>query len=518
MAPRHGTRVLRAAGVGGLALLAPVALVVAAGAAGMAPASRASLPVTAGSGPVGGILGKVGGLASSPPAPPGTPSTPGGGTSAGTTTAAPALGPFVVSGSRILDQATGTPVVFRGVEVAAYSLGAYPAGFVDANALQTMKAWGVNMVRLGISSDQYLQQCGGEAYDPNYRSELSQAVAQMTSAGIFVVIEIANSNPHCYWTSPQKSNVAALPGNDVLATVTSLAAAYGGNPLVGYEPFNEPQGCARSATGAGATQYYPSSATKSGVCPSEAIASLAWNDPGTVTVQGTSLFGTLGYVGGKTYAVPGMNQLYQAIMTNVPAGAPAPLVLLDANYFASDPGTFDGLTGALAGASNIVEVFHPYDCQDQSPPGTSQIATCEDVTPESCASTSEHVKQGMVDPATGASWSRPVVFDEFNFPAGEQKYQGKIDNAATVPISLYQHGYWVNNMIAAMESAGAAGWDVFYLQNADIDNWVGPYSMVPPGITPLTAVPWAVNANDAPAVAAMGGSRLSCEEPPLGYG
>jgi hypothetical protein len=56
------------------------------------------------------------------------------------------------------------------------------------------------------------------------------------------------------------------------------------------------------------------------------------------------------------------------------------------------------------------------------------------------------------------------------------------------------------------------------MQNADIADASEPYTMTAPGISANTPTPWAPSSNDAPAVAAMQGKQLTCEEPPLGYG
>lgn len=425
-------------------------------------------------------------------------------------------GPLAVAGNRIVDAGQrGSTVSLRGVNIMDWTLGSPPGGVVvDAGAVRTLVDWGANMVRLGISSDNYLQQCS-EAYDPNYRTELTDAVNQLTAAGIYVILDIHSSNPNCLFATPQTSNTAALPGPDVTAALAALARTFGANPMVGFEPFNEPQACASATSGPGASQFFPSSADSTGTCSSEQSAALAWNNGGTVEVQGMNILGS--YILGKSYQSPGMDGLYQTIMQNVPAGAAVPLIFLDANYFASDPSTFDNLQGPLAGASNVVEVFHPYDCQDTPNGSAVTSAACQDTTPETCSTTSRFVQYDLIDPATGRTAARPIVFDEINFPAGEDAYWGQ-SGQFDVPITVYQQGYWVNNMIAGMQTGGAAGWAIFYFQSADVDHSTGPYAMLQPGITAATPTPWPVSSNDAPAVAAMGGAQLSCESPPLGFG
>ena len=425
-------------------------------------------------------------------------------------------GPLATDGTALVDEGNGGALVgLHGVDVLATSGGPYPNGFVDPSALTTLEAWGVNFVRLEISSDAYLEQCLGESYDSAYGTDLSQAVQELTSNGIFVLIDIHATNPDCLWSSGQESGVVPLPGYDVVSTMSSLVSRYGTNPLVGYEPFNEPEGCAMGTTGPAASQFVPLLSEPNRACPSAKVADLAWDNPGTAIVGGVQLLGTV--VGGRRYGTPGMVQIYQTIEHSLPAGAPQPLVFLDANGWAAMPVTFDAMGPALSAATNVVQVFHPYDCQDRG----SGTGECDEAAPEACSVVTSHVSSFLSDPATGRAWSKPVVFDEFDFPANERGYDYSVSTAlgqAQVPIVMYQHGLWVNNAIASMQSAGVPGWALYFFQNADNDPEATPYSMTPSGTSSSTPVPWAPNANAAPAVQAMQGARLSCQNPPPGFG
>jgi hypothetical protein len=433
----------------------------------------------------------------------------------------PLVGPLVASGTMLLDQgAGGAPVTLQGVNMEVLTDQTDNGGFVDSKAMITLQSWGANFVRLNISSDQYLQQCPGDGYDPEYPTQLAQTVQALTAKHMFVLLDVYASDPNCLWQDSQTSGAVPLPGEEVGQALGELVSQFGWNPLVGYEPFNEPEACALSTTGPGASQFVPADSEPGGVCPTEAQSELAWNDPGTVVVGGTSAMGTI--VGGRRYEAPGMAQLYETIMANVPPGAPPPLVFMDANGWAADPSTFDAMSQPLAGATNVVEVFHPYDCQDTSSyPEGFQSATCRHPAPEACATATANVGQYLVDPATQRGWSRPVVFDEFNFPSGEAHYYYQESPgllSARVPVAMYQGGAWVNNTIAAIQGGGAAGWAVYYFQNADMNDVQSPYSIVAGGVDASTPAPWEPNVNDAPAVSAMGGARLSCEEPPPGFG
>jgi len=432
---------------------------------------------------------------------------------------APLVGPLAVVGNTLVDQGQGNlPVTLRGVDVLAWTSGPYTNGFVDTDALDTLVAWGANFVRLAISADQYLHSCGNEAQDPNYDTELAQAVGALTSRGIYTVLDIHSSNPDCMWSASQSSVSVPLPGEDTAAALAALVGQFGSNRLVGYEPFNEPQGCAEADSGLGSSQFVPWTAEPGGWCPDQTEANLAWDNPGRVEASSINLLGR--WIGVQSYQAPGMDSLYQTIMGSVPTGAPTPLVFLDANGWASSGSTFDSMGDPLAQASNLVQVFHPYDCQDTSGALSDghQSAMCQDATPESCSTTSSWIRSYMADPATGGSWTRPVVFDEFSFPAQEDSYYAHSSTLGKVPILVYQHGYWVNNAIAAMQSQRVGGWAFYYLQNADVSDFQSPYSMLTSGITATTPAPWTPNANAAPAVSAMEGASLSCENPPLGFG
>ncbi|HLX89395.1 MAG TPA: cellulase family glycosylhydrolase [Acidimicrobiales bacterium] len=427
-------------------------------------------------------------------------------------------GPLAVSGTHVVDLgASSRSVVLQGVDILAEATGTTVSGLMDDRALATVEDWGASDIRVQVSSDAVLHECSNEVYDPNYASELSGVVSQLTGHGIYVILDVEQTNPGCHFTSPQGSAVAPLPGDDVNQALALLVRTYAGNRLVGFEPFNEPQACAVATTGPGAALFVASYG-QGGYCKNETLAALAWSNPGTVTAGDQRILGIP--ISTFSYHAPGMNALYSTIMQNVPAGDAAPLVFLDANYFASDPATFDNLSGSLASASNIVEVFHPYDCQDTSAATSDghQNANCKESNPESCPTVAKNLQRYLVDPASGGPVSRPVDFDEFNFPWGEHSYQYPGPAGIYVPILTYQHGYWMNNMISAMQHDGVAGWDTFYMQNADVNDWDGSYSMFASGITPSTATPWPVNANAGPVVGAMGGQTLGCEQPPPGFG
>jgi hypothetical protein len=221
-----------------------------------------------------------------------------------------------------------------------------PNGFPDAGAITTLKSWGVNFVRLALSSDLYDQTCGesyGSSYPaPGYRQDVTDAVKSLTSAGIYVTILLYTSNPSCKLSGgPNTSGAAPMPGKDAVPFWQAIATEFAHNPLVGFEPWNEPEVCAT-----GASTAEPVTLT----C-SESDLDAGWTKNLTMKA------------GGKTYADVGMERMYQVIRK----AAPSSLVFLDANGWAAQTETFDHLPTDIARSTQVVDVLHPYDCQDRTP-------------------------------------------------------------------------------------------------------------------------------------------------------
>ena len=167
---------------------------------------------------------------------------------------APLVGPLAVSGTKLVDLGNGgVPVVLGGVNVLADGAGPYVGGIVDTSAVQTLQGWGANFVRLDISTDEIVQDCPSESYDRQYKTDLAQTVARLTAAGIYTVLDINEGDPNCSWNRPVPSGTAPLAGEDAVPALQYLATTYGSDPLVGFEPFNEPQACA-TATSVGSSR------------------------------------------------------------------------------------------------------------------------------------------------------------------------------------------------------------------------------------------------------------------------
>jgi hypothetical protein len=414
------------------------------------------------------------------------------------------VGPLAVSGRRIVDEGQGgVPVLLQGVTFDGPAwLRGQPSfgGFPDAGAIATLRAWGVNFVRLGLSSDLYTQRCG-EDYaasfpDPGYAQDVTDAVNELTGHGMYVLIELYSSNPGCLFPGPVASNMGApMPGQDAMPFWQAMATEFGANPLVGFEPWNEPQVCAQ---GTGAVPF-------SARC-SQTDAETGWADNLEMATGTTS------------YPDSGMDQLFGVIH----AAAPTSLVFLDANGFATTPTTFDSLPSDMATSAQIVYAIHPYDCQDTSTAasGGRSSARCQEQAPEACATIERHLARVLDDPATRGPMARPVDITEIGFPEFEAEYvaprhaHGKV---VASEIRLYDRGTFINNFIATAQALGD-GFALFAFGNADTgSDWNGPYGLVRKPIRPGDAGPWPPSADGAPLQAVGTGTTLSCQNPPFGY-
>ncbi|HEX3708115.1 MAG TPA: cellulase family glycosylhydrolase [Mycobacteriales bacterium] len=419
----------------------------------------------------------------------------------------PLVGPLVVSGHKVLDGGHGrAPVLFQGVMFdgpgwLAGQPSYNPKGFPDAGAIRTLRSWGVDFVRLALSSDIYDQKCKenyAASYPaPGYRQDVTDTVKALTSDGIYVTILLYTSNPGCKLSGPNTSGDAPMPGTDAIAFWHAIASEFGRNPLVGFEPWNEPEVCAT-----GATTAKPVALT----C-SQAALDAGWKKNLTMKA-------------GKTYADVGMERMYQVIRK----AAPSSLVFLDANGWAAQPATYDHLPKDMAGTKQIVDVLHPYDCQDRTPAHqtakTKTTAICVDPAPEACTTIKPRMSLFDADPATHARLAHPVVFDEIGFPEGEQVYEAPrktLGSTRESPIKLYQHGLYLHNFIAEAQARGD-GFAAFTFNDSDTgDSWNGPYLLTKQPIASGSPGPWTPSADGAVVKTATTGHTLSCQNPPSGF-
>ncbi|HVW79760.1 MAG TPA: cellulase family glycosylhydrolase [Mycobacteriales bacterium] len=420
--------------------------------------------------------------------------------------AGPLVGPLAVSGRTIVDRGQGSvPVLLQGAmfEGPGWLAGQAdydPLGFPDAGAVSTLEAWGVNFVRLTLSADAWDQQCN-ENYlasypAPGYQNDVKRTVTTLTEAGIYVVLDLYTSNPDCKLAGPGISGDAPMPGQDAAQFWQQVAADFSANPLVGFEPWNEPEICATSAETAKPT------GTQS-AC-SQADLQAGWAKSLVVRTKTIS------------YTDVGMTEMYRLIHR----AAPTSLVFLDSNGWASETATFQHMPKVLARSKHLVYAMHPYDCQDKSKVGATSVAACRDEAPEACPTIAQRIVSSDTDHSTGRRLNRPVVFDEIGFPEGEQAYYapGVVNGTAGYyPVTLVQRGLYLYNFIAEAQARGD-GFAVFTFNDADTgDSWNGPYLLVRRPVAPGDAGPWHPTPDGTVLYEAGTGKQLTCQNPPPGY-
>jgi hypothetical protein len=266
--------------------------------------------------------------------------------------------PLHTSGNQILD-ANNQPVRLRGVTRVAW--GTKPA---TEDEITHLRGWGANVVRITVAEDAWNQQCLTTAYDPNYRSYIDSIVSWVTSQGMIALIELA-VNPRfiCDPQATSKQKMADFPGS--VTFWESVARSYKNNPLVAFEPYNEPHD----------------------------ISDSIWRNGGTVMD------------GAVVWQAAGMQQLYNAVRGE---GANN-LVFVDGTHWAATPPALQ-LNG-----NNIVYAAHMYTCPDSPPPNCTvvkkigplwlrtQVSNPFDPTP-------------LFDRWTPFAAKNPLVIDEFGWP------------------------------------------------------------------------------------------------------
>lgn len=418
------------------------------------------------------------------------------------------VGPLSVSGNTIHD-GNGNPVVLRGAAAMSLYASSTDPETLTPLTVGNLYRWGANSVRVMMSSDLYLHNCPGIAYPPNYDTAFNDEINLITSYGMVAIIDLHATNPECQQPASNgqygSATLGLPPLSDAQTLFTQLTATFAGNGLVAYELYNEPHVCYDATTGVDVNSF--------GTSCNQANLDTPWLDGGTYQVSP-----------GVTYAAAGMKALYATVRQ----GAPSSVVFVDANGYASDNHSFDnvcqtstGATCAWENPTNLVYVFHEYDCQDTTPSGgaSNQQATCDDGTPETCATINGHVDWELADHAhAGAAWPAPVDYDEFGWPQNEAKYQYASTNLlgqkVMTTFTAYNHGLFINNVIARLQSHGVS-WATFAYGNQQPGQsvWQGPYTLVGSADT----VPWTANPDGQAMVNGFNGT-LQCQDPPPGDG
>ncbi|HZU80395.1 MAG TPA: cellulase family glycosylhydrolase, partial [Acidimicrobiales bacterium] len=360
--------------------------------------------------------------------------------------------------------------------------------------------WGYNFVRLELSSDLLLQQCpqsgssfANPYYDASYVDKIKDQVNLITSYGMYILLDMHMVEGNCQTLGSEAGGTGAdvLPSQqEADAFWQRIAAEFNGNPLVGFEPYNEPHVCE-------GTLYLTSS--YSSPCSAGTASAQAYVQGGTVSTGATT-----------SYAAAGMAEMYNDIR----AQSTSNLVFLDANGYASYPESFHYMAQeGMPSLSQTVYVFHYYHCQASSTNGT---ANCDTTTPEYCASV-QALTTKNIDPVSGSLWPAPVVVDEFGWPEGETTYE----TGPTSTFTVAGNGLYINNVIAEMQQAGV-GWALFAYGSFGPNPWQGPYDTILTPNFPAGHEYWTPSADGQAAIngiqAQAQGQHLNCTNPPAGDG
>jgi aryl-phospho-beta-D-glucosidase BglC (GH1 family) len=151
------------------------------------------------------------------------------------------LAPLKVAGNRIVEAATGKPVMLRGVNRSGLEYSQLGAGITAEEIQEITGCWGANVVRLPFNQAWAL---GCPGYDPaRYLETLDFVIDQAAARGAYTLLDLQwlDAVTGRGTTSDGCINfVAALP---VLASGDlwrQLAARYAGESAVLYDVFNEP--------------------------------------------------------------------------------------------------------------------------------------------------------------------------------------------------------------------------------------------------------------------------------------
>ncbi|MCU1451637.1 MAG: cellulose-binding family [Acidimicrobiales bacterium] len=152
--------------------------------------------------------------------------------------AATLAAPLHTSGNQILD-ATGAPVRMRGLNRDGLEMNSDGGGNLDDNEFAHAREWGANVVRVPLNEDFWTQLCPTTSYDRAYQGRVDALVNSVTSRGMIAVLALAR-NPRfvCDPNSNAAQKMASSPGS--LIFWRSVATRYKNNPLVAFEPYNEP--------------------------------------------------------------------------------------------------------------------------------------------------------------------------------------------------------------------------------------------------------------------------------------
>jgi endoglucanase len=154
--------------------------------------------------------------------------------------------PFLATaGNRIVNAATGAPVLLRGLNRSGLEYSCPDeqgflsgAGICRAEIQTIVKGWGCNIVRLPINQDFVLHGRNGLSGE-QYQQALDQVISWNATFGAYTLLDLQ-------WLDAQRiyggnrNFVAPLPNIDSVTLWAALAKRYRDEPAVLYDIFTEP--------------------------------------------------------------------------------------------------------------------------------------------------------------------------------------------------------------------------------------------------------------------------------------
>ena len=241
---------------------------------------------------------------------------------------------LTIAGTRFV--ASGHPITLVGVSHSALEYACAGDGHFSRADDLLMKSWGMNVVRIPLSSA-YWNLADGVC--PTYRLTVASAVTNARSAGLFVILDLQWSAPVAMLGAPANGG-AQCPMPDAgadLAMWRDLATLYRGDTGVLFDLYGEPHNISWSTWHSGGTL------TLAGQ-----TACYDWNSPGAIPQYGT-------------YTAMGMRTL----VANIRAIAPNNILILSGLNWGYD---LSGIpTGYAVPGHNIAYATHPWDTPDKQP-------------------------------------------------------------------------------------------------------------------------------------------------------
>jgi|SRR5579859_1547402 len=253
-------------------------------------------------------------------------------TTAPTVSVAPSHTPGVmVSGTRIVDTRTGGVITLVGAARSGLEYSCTGDGHFASADFAAMRAWGMNVVRLTLSSELWANHAGA---CPGYRALVRAAVANAEAQGLYVILALQ-------WTAPFDTSLDRAHGgaqcpmpdnNQDVSFWRDLAALYHGDQRVLFDLMGEPYG----------------------------VSFAVWENGGSITAGCDVIGGGVTHEGGVYQAI-GMRDLVAVVRAVAPRNV---LILSGTNWGYELSGVASG--HAIAGG-NLLYGTHPWNYGGKQP-------------------------------------------------------------------------------------------------------------------------------------------------------